>query len=75
MIDLLVFVTKDAPLQRIDQIVLEARALGLEVTAVSHGLGVITGRAASTGVIAPLRRIKDVARVTEPTRRSPPPTA
>jgi hypothetical protein len=65
MVELFVFIRKDAPLGRIDALARELAAAGLKVRSTVHSLGVIIGTAEHPSLAADLQKIKDVASVRE----------
>lgn len=65
MVELLVFIRKDAPLARIDTLARELAAVGLTVRSTVLSLGVIVGTAEHPSLAADLQKIKDVAAVRE----------
>ena len=65
MIDLMVFVRRDASLRRIAEVARELAAAGLDVKATSPSLGVVTGRVEKLNLVPLLTAIKDVAAIKE----------
>ena len=65
MIDLVVYVRRDASLRRIAEVAWELAAAGLDVTATSPSLGVVTGRAENHDLVPRLHAIKDVSAIEE----------
>jgi hypothetical protein len=65
MLDILVFVHKDASLARYDQIALELQATGLSLTARYASVGVIAGKVEDRAVLARIQKVKDVTAVQE----------
>ena len=65
MIDLVVYVRRDAALRRIAKVARELAAAGLDVTATSPSLGVVTGRAENHDLVPQLQAIKDVTAIKE----------
>jgi broad-specificity NMP kinase len=65
MVELLVFIRKDASLARIDAIARELAAAGLTVKSTVSSLGVIVGTAEHPSLAADLKKIKDVVSVRE----------
>jgi len=62
----LLFVDPSASLRRIEEVAREAEALGVSVTVVSPGLGVVVGRIETRELISRLELIKDVRCVVDP---------
>lgn len=60
MIDLLVFIHKDASLARFDEIARELEAAGFTLKAKLATIGVIAGAVEDRGLIAPIQQIRDV---------------
>jgi hypothetical protein len=65
MIDLTVFVRRDASLRRIREVAQERAAAGLDITATSPSLGIVAGRAKNNDLITLLKAIKDVTAIKE----------
>jgi hypothetical protein len=65
MIDLVVFVRRDASLRRIAEVARELAAAGLDVETTSLSLGVVTGRAENHDLVPRLQAIKDVTAIKE----------
>jgi hypothetical protein len=65
MIDLVVFVRRDAPLSRIAEVARELAAAGLNIKAISPSLGIVTGRAENHDLVPQLQAIKDVTAIKE----------
>ncbi len=65
MIDLMVFVRRDASLRRIAEVAQELAAAGLDVKATSLSLIVVAGRVENLNLVPLLTAIKDVAAIKE----------
>ena len=65
MIDLVVYVRRDASLRRIAEVARELAAAGLDVKATSPSLGIVTGRAENHDLVPQLQAIKDVTAIKE----------
>ena len=65
MLNILVFVHRDATLARHGQITQELQAIGLKVTASYASVGVIAGMIEDRTVLTPIQQIKDVTGVHE----------
>ncbi len=65
MIDLVVFVRRDASLRRIAEVAQELAAAGLDVKATSLSLSVVAGRVEDLDLVPLLTAIKDVAAIKE----------
>jgi len=65
MIDLVVFVRRDASLRRIAEVAQELAAAGLDITATSLSLGIVAGRVENLNLVPLLTAIKDVAAIKE----------
>jgi hypothetical protein len=65
MIDLVVFVRRDASLRRITEVARELAAAGLNVTATSPSLGIVTGRVENHDLVPQMQAIKDVTAIKE----------
>jgi len=65
MIDLVVFVRRDASLRRIAEVARELAAAGLDAKATSPSLSVVTGRTENHDLVPRLQAIKDVAVIKE----------
>ncbi len=65
MIDLMVFVRRDASLRRIAEVAQELAAAGLDVKATSLSLSVVAGRVEDLDLVPLLTAIKDVAAIKE----------
>ena len=65
MIDLMVFVRRDASLRRIAEVAQELAAAGLDVKATSLSLSVVAGRVEDLNLVPLLTAIKDVAAIKE----------
>jgi hypothetical protein len=65
MIDLVVFVHRDASLRRIAEVARELAAAGLDVKMTSLSLGFVTGRAENHDLVPRLQAIKDVTAIKE----------
>ncbi len=65
MIDLMVFVRRDASLRRIAEVAQELAAAGLDVKATSLSLGVVAGRVENLNLVPLLQAIKDVTAIKE----------
>ncbi len=65
MIDLVVFVRRDASLRRIAEVAQELAAAGLDITATSLSLGIVAGRVENLNLVPLLKAIKDVTAIKE----------
>jgi hypothetical protein len=65
MLDILVFVHKDASLARYDQITLELQAAGLTVKGRYGSVGVIAGAVEDRRLLTQIQKVKDVTGVQE----------
>jgi len=65
MLDILVFVHKDASLARYDQIALELQAAGLALKARYASVGVIAGTVEDRALLGRIQKVKDVTAVQE----------
>ena len=65
MVDILVFIHRDATLARCDEIARELQATGLTLKATYASVGVISGAVEDRSVMMRLQKIKDVTAVTE----------
>jgi hypothetical protein len=73
MLDILVFVHKDASLTRYDQIALELQAAGLTVKGRYASVGVIAGTVEDRSLMTQIQKVKDVTAVQELDARPAPP--
>ena len=65
MVDVLVFVHRDATLARCSEVTRELEQAGLKLKASYPSVGVIVGAVEDRSVVARLQKIKDVTAVTE----------
>ncbi len=65
MVDVLVFVHRDASLARLDAIARELEAAGLKLKAAYASVGVIAGAVEDRGLLTTFQNMKDVTAVTE----------
>jgi|HubBroStandDraft_1064217.scaffolds.fasta_scaffold512937_2 hypothetical protein len=72
MLDILVFVHKDASLARYDQITVELQAAGLSLKGRYASVGVIAGTVEDRSLLSQLQKVKDVTAVQELGARPPP---
>lgn len=72
MLDILVFVHKDASLARHEQIASELQAVGLKLKASYPSVGVIAGMVEDHSLITRIQKVKDVTAVQETDARPPP---
>jgi hypothetical protein len=72
MLDILVFVHKDASLARYDQITRELQAAGLKVKGNYASVGVIAGLVEDRSQLSQIQKVKDVTAVQEVDARPPP---
>jgi hypothetical protein len=73
MLDILVFVHKDASLARYDQIAVELQAVGLTLKGRYASVGVIAGTVEDRSLLNQIQKVKDVTAVQELDARRPPP--
>jgi hypothetical protein len=72
MLDILVFVHKDASLTRHEQISSELQAAGLKLKASYPSVGVIAGMIEDRSLLSRIQKVKDVTAVQEIDARPPP---
>ena len=65
MVDVLVFIHRDATLARCDEVARELQGAGLKVKAKYPSVGVIAGAVEDRSVMTRLQKIKDVTAVSE----------
>jgi len=65
MLDILVFVHRDASLERHDEIARELQAVGFKLKASFASVGVIAGLVEDRGTLGRIQKIKDVTAVQE----------
>ena len=65
MIDVLVFIHRDASLARIDAVARELEQAGLKLKGKYPSVGVIAGAVEDRGLLSQFQKLKDVTAVTE----------
>jgi hypothetical protein len=65
MVDVLVFIHRDASLTRCDEVARELQEAGLKLTAKYASVGVIAGSVEDRSVLARFQKLKDVTAVHE----------